>query len=198
MVPITCRYTLAIKRRVPSTFSSGVLAPGASSVDICFATARHQHAAYIDILRRYVDRSRHSARSRQLPDSLFVKDAAVVLPCEDSRAVAVQGTPAHLTSRAEAAVLTPSLHACGLRVVKLPPSPGAKDAATAFRYSNGRDVLYAHAHRALFVCLSHRTGASASSGTPQPNYCFLARFTCSPIIVFQVYPTEYYLQSTTS
>lgn len=178
----TARYQLAITRRVPRTFASGLLAPGSSSNDINLSIADAQHASYIDILRRYVDRVVVLPALDAFPDSVFVEDAAVVLPpakvasrdvsraasrevsCEASRAasekVVLQTSPGHPTRRAEAELLAPDLRSCGVRVVELALLPQAvKDAGAS--HLDGGDILYAHAHRALFVGLSERTGSGA-------------------------------------
>lgn len=133
---------IALTRAVPPSISNCELTHlQREPIDV--ARAREQHARYEDALRAAGCRVEHLPATPELPDSVFVEDAAVVLD-----EVAVITRPGAESRRAEVASVEMALarHRPLVHIV----SPGTVD---------GGDVL--RAGRDVFVGISSRTNHAA-------------------------------------
>lgn len=130
---------IALTRAVPPTINACELTHIAR-VPIDVDRARRQHAQYEEALARLGCEIVHVAEAPELPDSVFIEDAAVVT---DEMAVITR--PGAESRREETSAVADALGDCRSRVVQI-VAPGTLD---------GGDVLVIG--RDLFVGISSRT-----------------------------------------
>jgi dimethylargininase len=137
-IKVFCHMPVAITRAVPQSIARCELTHF-ERVPIDYGRAASQHAAYEDALRALGCTIRHAPAAHDLPDSVFVEDAAIVLD-----EIAIMTRPGAPSRRPEGESLEPIL--AEYRAIVRIPAPGTLD---------GGDVL--RLGRTLYVGLSTRT-----------------------------------------
>jgi dimethylargininase len=142
------RYSLAITREVPSSFSKAVTKfAAAENGPISITRAQEQKEQYLKALRRFVPTLCLPALNEH-PDSVFVEDTVVAIGNK-----AVITNPGHPSRRGEVDTIRDILQRLGYETIDM------REYASAL--CDGGDVLYTGRH--IFVGLSERTNQEAAN-----------------------------------
>lgn len=134
------RYTKAVVRGVPDSFSAAALRLDEPEETINLAKAREQWSTYVAALKKLGLAVIEMAAEGEFPDCVFIEDTAVV--CDETALIT---RPGHVSRQGETTAVRKILKDLGLKIVEV-DEPAVMD---------GGDVMFTG--REFFVGLSSRT-----------------------------------------